>query len=88
MLSDAVCSSGWDVINRTLVDGSGWTMVSSAQQMTCDGAITEWKYLPNRARTFRAIVWREVEGKTFKIVGINEIPAAVETCMQVRSSSC
>ena len=88
MLSDAVCSSGWDVINRTLVDGSGWTMVSSAQQMTCDGTITEQNYLPNRAGTFRAIVWREVGGKTFKIVGINEIPAAVETGMQVRSSSC
>ena len=83
MLSDAVCSSGWDVINRERLDSSGWTMVSPAQIITCVGVISEWKYLPKRARAFRAIVWREVEGKTFQIVGINEIPAAVATGIEV-----
>ena len=79
MLSASVCSAGWTVQDRKNLDSAGWTMVSPGQKIECDGVITQWKYLPKRAKAFRAIVWREVEGKTFKLVGLNRIPAAAET---------
>ncbi|XP_072033322.1 uncharacterized protein [Amphiura filiformis] len=57
-------------------------MVSPDKPFLCRGQVTRWTYQGKSSETFRAIVFRPVEGSVtqFQIVGINDIPAgAVDT---------
>ncbi|XP_072033285.1 uncharacterized protein [Amphiura filiformis] len=77
-----VCSTGWPVINRDGPDSAGWTFVAQDNPFLCSGQVTSWTYQGKFSGSFRAIVFRPVEGSLtqFQIVGINDIPAgAVNT---------
>ncbi|XP_072028880.1 E3 ubiquitin-protein ligase RNF213-like [Amphiura filiformis] len=69
---------GWAIRNRSDTDTDGMTMVSPEQKFLCQGQITSWRYQCNASHSFCAIVWRQVTGSEtkFKVVGINDIPAA------------
>ena len=70
------CFSGWPIQNHPSSDDSGWTFVSPAKPITCDGEVAEWRYLAKRLHTFQAVIWRPVNGypTKYKVVGINNIP--------------
>ncbi|XP_072033325.1 uncharacterized protein [Amphiura filiformis] len=57
-------------------------MVSPDKPFLCSGQVTKWTYQGESSASFRAIVFRPIEGSVtqFQIVGINDIPAgAVDT---------
>ncbi|XP_072028883.1 E3 ubiquitin-protein ligase rnf213-alpha-like isoform X2 [Amphiura filiformis] len=69
---------GWAIQVRTDTDTDGLTMVSPEQKFLCSGQVTAWRFQCKASHRFRAIVWRQVTGSDtkFKVVGINDIPAA------------
>ena len=74
----STCNAGWPVVGRIEgPDNSGFTMVAPTKRL-CSGQLTMWTYQGKFASSFRAIVFRPVEGSQtkFKIVGMNDIPAA------------
>ncbi len=54
-----------------------YAMVSPNNSFPCSGKVTQWSFQGNRSESFRAIVWRPVEGSSteFAVVGFNDIPS-------------
>ena len=71
---------GWAIKARELNAADGYTMVAPKQQFFCNGELTTWHYQATTLNGFKAIVLRPLDGSRirFKVVGINDIPAAAE----------
>ena len=70
------CYSGWPIQNHPSSDASGWTFVSPAKPIICNGEVSEWRYLAKQLHPFQAVIWRPVDAfeSRYKVVGINNIP--------------
>ena len=79
------CSSGWPLVSYGTSDTSDWIFVSPAKYIPCNGFVVEWRYVAQQLYSFKAVIWRKIEGfpSKFKVIGINEIPAGSVTNQEI-----